>query len=81
MRPDVEALLANRLGAMRGFVEAEYYLAPIDVCYQLVGLIRTHWRGLSGGSEVYQQLTQFFAQLRQRSEIVDSSADGARRHG
>ena len=52
MQPDVEALLANRLGPMRGFAAPEYYLAPIDVCFQLVGLIRTHWRGFSGGAEV-----------------------------
>ena len=38
MQPDVEALLVNRLGAMRGFPDAEYYQAPIDECYKLVGL-------------------------------------------
>jgi Family of unknown function (DUF5947) len=80
MQPDVEALLANRLGAMRGFAEAEYYLAPIDVCYQLVGLIRTHWRGLSGGTEVWQHLTQYFIDLRQRCDVVDSPAKSAGSH-
>jgi hypothetical protein len=73
MEPDVEALLANRLGAMRGFAAAEYYLAPIDVCFELVGLIRTHWRGLSGGTEVWQHLTQFFADLRRRSGVEKGS--------
>jgi hypothetical protein len=71
MEPDVEALLANRLGAMRGFAAPEYYLAPIDVCFQLVGLIRTYWHGFSGGQEVYQHLTRFFAELRQRSGVVE----------
>jgi len=75
MQPDVEALLANRLGPMRGFAVPEYYLAPIDVCFQLVGLIRTHWHGFSGGSEVYQHLTQFFADLKRRSDFVGTAAN------
>jgi Family of unknown function (DUF5947) len=76
MEPDVEALLANRLGAMRGFPAAEYYLAPIDVCFELVGLIRTHWHGFSGGSEVYEHLTRFFAELRRRSGVAPVSPAG-----
>jgi len=28
-----------------------------------VGLIRTHWRGLTGGKEVWQQLGRFFDAL------------------
>ena len=62
-KPDVEALLVNRLGHSRGFSDPEYYLVPIDECFKLVGLIRTHWRGLSGGTEVWQQMAQFFADL------------------
>ncbi len=73
MQPDVEALLVNRLGAARGSDVAEYYLAPIDECYKLVGLIRSHWRGLSGGSEVWPQIGQFFAQLKERSASVTAS--------
>lgn len=67
--PDVEALLVNRLGAARGFAEAEYYLAPIDVCYKLVGLIRRHWRGLSGGSDAWRQIASFFAELKGSSAV------------
>ena len=63
MQPDVEALLVNRLGNRLGFVANEYYLAPIDACYQLIGLIRLHWRGLGGGAEVWQEIAQFFAQF------------------
>jgi hypothetical protein len=58
MKPNVEALLANRIGAAR-----EYYIAPIDVCYELVGLIRMHWRGLSGGDAVWREIEAFFARL------------------
>jgi hypothetical protein len=58
MTPDVEALLANRLNE-RG----EYYIAPIDLCYELVGLIRLHWRGLSGGERVWEEIKVFFDRL------------------
>lgn len=62
MEPDVEALLVNRIGD-----SAEYYLVPIDECYRLVGMIRMHWRGLSGGIEVWKEIHKFFEDLRARS--------------
>jgi hypothetical protein len=67
MDADVVALLANRVGAARGTRPAEYYLVPIDECYKLVGLIRTHWRGLSGGTEVWRELAEFFGGLKKRA--------------
>lgn len=60
--PDVEALLVNRLGTA-----CDCYRVGIDVCYHLVGLIRTHWRGLSGGPAVWDEIGRFFAGLRERS--------------
>jgi hypothetical protein len=63
MKPDVEALLVNRVGAAR-----EYFLVPVDECYKLVGIIRIHWRGLSGGAMVWGEITRFFDELRRRSE-------------
>jgi len=68
MQPDVEALLVKRLSRGDGSGSAEYYLAPIDQCYKLVGLLRANWQGLSGGSQVWQALATFFEQLRERSE-------------
>jgi len=62
METDVEALLVNRVGDGR-----EYYIVPIDECYKLVGLIRTHWRGLSGGTEVWREISKFYANLKERS--------------
>jgi hypothetical protein len=62
MEPDVEAFLVNRLSSRTGH---EYYIAPIDECYRLVGIIRTHWRGLAGGAAVWQELDLFFARLRE----------------
>jgi hypothetical protein len=70
MEPDVEALLVNRVGLARGAAPAEYYVVPIDACYQLVGLIRLHWRGLSGGTEVWKEIGDFFTRLRSRAEVV-----------
>ena len=60
LEPDVEALLVNRIDGAR-----EYYRVPIDRCFALVGLIRTRWRGLSGGAEAWQAIHNFFAGLRQ----------------
>ncbi len=70
LEPDVEALLVNRVGQARGTAPAEYYIVPIDACYELVGLIRIHWRGLSGGTEVWQEIGSFFSGLRAKAEVV-----------
>lgn len=59
MAADVEALLVNRVGTKR-----EYYLVPIDLCFELIGLIRVHWRGLSGGDKVWEEVAKFFSKLR-----------------
>ena len=62
MQPDVEALLVNRIGQAR-----DYYLAPIDECYKLVGIIRTQWRGLSGGRDVWATIDEFFRSMSRNS--------------
>ncbi|MGC2767233.1 MAG: DUF5947 family protein [Candidatus Acidiferrum sp.] len=69
MEADVTALLVNRVGHVRGSVPAEYYLVPIDECYKLVGLIRAHWRGLSGGTEVWREVGAFFAVLKKKTGV------------
>ncbi len=65
MEEDVEALLVNRAKGA-----SEHFLVPMDKCYSLVGLIRMHWRGFSGGKEVWEELEQFFEELRKRSKTV-----------
>jgi hypothetical protein len=65
MERDVEALLVNRVRGAR-----EHFLVPIDECYRLVGLIRTRWRGLTGGREVWEEIGRFFEELKQRSRTV-----------
>lgn len=74
LQPEVEALIANRVGANRGGA-AQYYIAPIDECYKLVGLIRLHWHGLSGGSEVWREVGKFFASLKERTETVPEKSN------
>ena len=74
MESDVEALLVNRVGHARGFAAPEYYVLPIDECYKLVGLIRAHWKGLSGGTEVWQEIGKFFDSLKQRATVVGEEA-------
>jgi hypothetical protein len=64
MEPDVEGLLVNRVGETR-----EYFIAPIDECFKLVGLIRMHWRGFSGGAQAWGEIGRFFDQLRQRARV------------
>lgn len=69
MQPDTEALLVNRV---RG--ASDHFIVPIDQCYRLVGLIRTKWKGLSGGTEVWDEIDSFFAQLRERAKGVAERA-------
>jgi hypothetical protein len=59
---DVEALLVHRTPAGR-----DHWLVPIDDCYALVGLIRTHWTGLAGGPAVWREIAEFFTGLRARA--------------
>jgi hypothetical protein len=65
MQPDTEALLVNRV---RG--ASDHFIVPIDQCYRLVGLIRTKWKGLAGGAEVWEAISSFFAELRERAAEV-----------
>jgi hypothetical protein len=67
LQPDVEAFLV-RARPERG--EAECYLVPVDVCYELVGHLRRLWRGFDGGSEAHEQLDRFFATVRDRCRVT-----------
>jgi Family of unknown function (DUF5947) len=61
LEPDVEALLVDRhLG------ERRHWIVPIDDCFRLVGLIRTHWQGLTGGKAVWAEIGRFFDDLERR---------------
>ena len=58
MQPDVEALLVSHARDMN-----EHWLVPVDDCYELVGLIRSRWRGFGGGEEVWAAIDHFFEDL------------------
>lgn len=64
MQADVEALLLNRAGEAR-----EYFIAPIDKCFELVGRLRIHWRGFTGGEEAWREIGEFFAALRTMTNV------------
>lgn len=68
LEPDVEALLVNQRDG-----RFECYLVPIDACYQLVGLVRLHWKGFDGGSEAWRYIDEFFESLRRRSAWIEVS--------
>jgi hypothetical protein len=60
LQTDVEALLANRVGGAR-----DHYRVSIDACYRLVGVIRVHWRGFTGGEKAWEEIGRFFDGLRE----------------
>ncbi|MEV4018171.1 DUF5947 family protein [Nonomuraea angiospora] len=64
LEPDVEALLVDR----------EAWIVPVDDCYALVGAIRAHWRGLTGGKDVREHITRFFTDLGGRSVTVPATS-------
>jgi hypothetical protein len=68
-RPDVEAVLIRRVAD-----ELECYLVPVDVCYELVGTVKVHWRGFDGGTEARQRIDEFFATVRARARPFDAGA-------
>ena len=69
MEPDTEALLVNRVQGA-----SDHFIVPIDECYRLVGLIRTKWKGLAGGAEVWEAINGFFAEMKQRAMGVAARA-------
>jgi Family of unknown function (DUF5947) len=58
LQADVEALLVNRISK-----PYQYFIAPMDRCYELVGIIRRYWRGFSGGDEVWERIAALFSTL------------------
>lgn len=55
---DVEALLVDRVRGRRRFLAI-----PIDDAYRLVALVRTQWRGITGGTPMWRALDDFLDDL------------------
>ena len=68
LQPDVEALLVNRARGAR-----RHLIVPIDDCYRLVAVIRTTWKGLSGGREVWEEIARFFDRLDEQAKTIERS--------
>ncbi|MHB1535167.1 MAG: DUF5947 family protein [Acidimicrobiales bacterium] len=68
LRPDVEALLVRR--GDPGQERTECFIVPIDACYELVGHLRSLWRGFDGGKEVHEQMAEFFERVRGRARPI-----------
>jgi uncharacterized protein DUF5947 len=61
LEPDAEALIVNRTSEPR-----QHAIAPIDECYRLVGMVKTSWEGISGGTGPERAIATFFAGLEER---------------
>jgi hypothetical protein len=62
LEADVEAVLIDRRSGQQ-----RCFIVPIDAAYELVGLIRTTWRGFDGGDEAHRRIDEFFATVVERS--------------
>jgi hypothetical protein len=71
LAPDVEALLVNRMNGRR-----DVFRVSIDRGFALAALIRTQWRGIHGGDEVWGALDDFFDRLRGPATQAGSPAHG-----
>jgi hypothetical protein len=61
LRADVEAILLRRHATA-----TECFVVPIDAAYELVGLIRTTWRGFDGGEDAKRAIAAFFEGIGRR---------------
>jgi hypothetical protein len=64
LEADAEALIVNRMAE-----EPKHVIAPIDVAYQLVGVVKTSWEGISGGSATEEAVARYFEGLRERAGV------------
>ena len=62
LKPDVEAILIQRSQET-----SRCFIVPIDSAYELVGLIRTSWKGFDGGEAAHRKIAGYFAKVGERS--------------
>jgi uncharacterized protein DUF5947 len=61
LEPEAEVLIVNRMAD-----PPEVAIAPTDKAYELVGLVKANWEGISGGAALQAIVAAFFAELRER---------------
>jgi Family of unknown function (DUF5947) len=66
---DVEAALISRSDA-----GVEYFVVPIDACYELAGRMRLHWRGFDGGTEARQSIAEFLLMVRSKARALSADS-------
>ena len=64
MRADVEALIVS---VPTSGQSPRCFVVPIDACYELVGRLRTVWRGFDGGQDAARAVDEFFGRVEARS--------------
>jgi hypothetical protein len=62
LKPDVEAILVERTRE-----SSRAFIVPIDAAYELVGIIRTSWKGFDGGEEAHAKIAAYFERVGERS--------------
>jgi hypothetical protein len=62
--PDAEALIVNRMATPH-----LHAIAPLDDCYRLVGIIKSTWEGISGGSAMEEAVQRYFDDLRATATV------------
>jgi hypothetical protein len=58
LEADVEALIVDRMSD-----PPRHAIVPIDRCYELVGMIKSRWEGISGGRAIDDAVAEFFGSL------------------
>ncbi len=65
LEADAEALVVNRMVGAH-----QHAIVPIDECYRLVGLIKSTWQGISGGSAIEDAVPKFFDYVRDKAGVT-----------
>jgi hypothetical protein len=58
LEAEVEALIVDRMSE-----PPRHVIVPIDRCYELVGMIKSRWEGISGGNAIDDAVAEFFASI------------------
>jgi hypothetical protein len=64
LEADSEALIVNRMAD-----DPLHAIAPIDVAYELVGVVKSSWEGISGGRATEEAVAGYFEGLRDKAAV------------